>query len=211
MESDLAEIKRQKNEYKDAVENFVDEYTGRLDDESVIDSWRTEVGDIGRRVNTHAREIRDRKEALFPTVTGDKRNLEIQEALLAVQQLTLQEKQKSNATKTKVREDDSKCLAETEGNLFFGECSVLGDMMADENWQEVDDEVVSQGMRNLAKWQEQWNQIERSYRKYENMSVRYNFSAIDKEAVKATYDDKRDKFEATREALVKEDSTGCIH
>ena len=200
--SDLAEIKRQKNEYQDAVEDFVEEYTGRLDDETVIEDWKKEVKDIGRRVKNHAKEIRDRREYLFPTLPGEKKSQEIQKDILAVQQLTLQEKQK----KTKLREDDSKFLAQTEANLFFGESSVLCDMMPDENWSEVEDEVISQGMRNLAKWQDQWNQIERQYRKYENTAVRNNFSEIDKEAVKTTYDEKREKFETTRDALIKEDS-----
>ena len=200
--SDLAEIKRQKNEYQDAVEDFVEEYTGRLDDETVIEDWKKEVKDIGRRVKNHAKEIRDRREYLFPTLPGEKKSQEIQKDILAVQQLTLQEKQK----KTKLREDDSKFLAQTEANLFFGESSVLCDMMPDENWSEVEDEVISQGMRNLAKWQDQWNQIERQYRKYENTAVRNNFSEIDKEAVKTTYDEKREQFETTRDALIKEDS-----
>ena len=200
--SDLAEIKRQKNEYQDAVDDFVEEYSGRLDDETVIDDWKREVKDIGRRVKQHAKEIRDRREQLFPTLTGEKKSQEIQKDILAVQQLTLQEKQK----KSKLREDDSKFLAKTEANLFFGESSVLCDMMPDENWSEVEDEVISQGMRNLAKWQDQWNQIERQYRKYENTATRNNFSEIDKEAVKTTYDEKREQFEATRDALIKEDS-----
>ena len=206
LEGELADIKKLKNEYQDGVEDLIEEYEGRVDNESVLDKWKKDLVDVKKRVKNHARDIRDRK-ALFPTgqfPDGDRRSMD---ALLKLQELTLQEKQKSNAVKSKEKEDDSNVLAESEGNLFFGECSVFGDMMTDENWEEVEDEVISQGVRNLAKWQEQWNQIERSYRKYENMAVRHNFSEINRDAVRTTYEEKREMFEVTRDALVKEDST----
>jgi hypothetical protein len=82
----------------------------------------------------------------------------------------------------------------------------LLDMMVDENWDIADDDVVSSAMRSLSKWQEQWNIIERSYRKYENMSIKHNFPEHRKEAVKATYEENKEKFESVKEALNKQDS-----
>ena len=37
-------------------------------------------------------------------------------------------------------------LAEAEANTFLGECSILGDIMVEENWAEVDEETVSMGI-----------------------------------------------------------------
>ena len=66
----------------------------------------------------------------------------------------------------------------------LGECSVLGDMMATEkDWEEVADEEVSNAMRNLNKWQDQMNNVERVFRKYENMAIKHNFPEVKKEAV----------------------------
>ena len=72
--------------------------------------------------------------------------------------------------------------------------------MPDEDWSAVDDDVVSQGMRSLPKWQEQWNQLERAYRKYENLSLR-------QDAVKSKYNDLRSRFDSAKDLLQKEDST----
>ena len=209
LERDLGEIKRMKNAYQDGVQDFLDQYTDLVDDPSVLDRWKTDVIEIGNDVKNHAKKIRDRREVLFPSVqlsVNEQRSLEIQEATLKLQELTLDEKKRSNSVKVQQKLNEDKILAETEGNTFFGECSVFGDMMPDENWEVVENEVVSHGMRNLGKWQEQWNQIERSYRKYENMAVKHNFSEVDREAVKATYEDNRERFEVTRKALIKEDS-----
>ena len=54
-------------------------------------------------------------------------------------------------------------MTETEGNTFLGECSLLGDLMEDEDWEDVDDEAVSSAMRNLSKWQDQMTIIENPY------------------------------------------------
>ena len=207
IESELAAIKKSKNDYQDSVEDFVEEYTGRLDDPSILESWKKDVVDIGKKVKSHAKSIRDKREELFPDNATAQKSLKIQEALLLLQQQTLEEKQKSNAEKIKDREADVRCLADEEKNLFFGECSVLEDIMPDEDWTVVDDDVISQNMRSLSKWQEQWCQLERAYRKYENLSLRHLFPQVDKDAVKAKYDDLRDRFDNTKELLQKEDST----
>ena len=51
---------------------------------------------------------------------------------------------------------------------------MLSDMMPDEDWVEADDDIISDAVRRLSKWQEQWICIERSYRKYENMALKHS-------------------------------------
>ena len=97
-------------------------------------------------------------------------------------------------------------LAQTEANLLLGEISVLGDIMIEENWEEVDDETVGHAMRNLSKWQDQMNIVERSYRRYENMALKHSFSQERKESMAATYQDRKERFESTRDAVQQEDS-----
>ena len=52
-----------------------------------------------------------------------KRQLEIQEASLKLQEQTLAEKQASNAAKLKEKEQEAVVLAQTESNAFLGECT----------------------------------------------------------------------------------------
>ena len=60
--------------------------------------------------------------------------------------------------------------AEAEVNTLLGECSVFCDMMGLEvDFSEVEDDIISRGMRDLASWQDQMNTIERAFRKFENV------------------------------------------
>ena len=209
LERDLDRIKEMKNEYQDGVEDFLEEYNELVDDVSVLVRWRADVSAIGREVKEHANRIRAKKESLSPTSQlseMEMRSLEIQEAALKLQQLSLAEKQKSSAAKEKEKADENLILADTESNIFLGECSVLGDLMADENWKEVEDETVSNAMRNLTKWQDQMSSIDRAYRKYENMALKHNFTQEKQEAMKVTYQDRKERFENTRDAVQKEDA-----
>ena len=108
-------------------------------------------GILQREVKKHARKIRDRREALFPTSTNEKRILDIQEQTLKLQELTLKEKQKSSHAKEQDKKEESLVLAETEANLFLGECSVLSDIMPEDDWKEADDGVISDAVRRLSK------------------------------------------------------------
>ena len=92
----------------------------------------------------------------------DKRSLQLQKSSLKIRELTLKEIQASNAAKAKEKEEEASILANTEANLFLGECSVLSQLMVEESWEEVEDEVISNAIRNLSKWQDQLNVIERS-------------------------------------------------
>ena len=133
MERDLNVIKEIKNVYQDAVEDFIDKFRERLEeDSSVLASWVNDVSAIAQEVRTHANKLRAKKESLFQNqhMSTHQRSLEIQEASLKLQELTLQEKKDSTATKEKEKAAEDLVLAETEANFFLGECSVLGDIMA---------------------------------------------------------------------------------
>ena len=209
LERDLDRIRLLRNEYQDGIEDFLEEFQHLVEDENVLLRWRGEVPAIGREVKEHANRLRTKMEYLNPTSRFsemEKKSLEIQERVLKVQEQSFQEQQKHSAAKVNEKEAEDLLVASTEANLFLGECSVLGDIMADENWEEADDETVGKAMRSLGKWQEQMSSIDRSYRKYENMAMRHSFAEEKKEAMKATYQDRKERFENTRDAVEKEDS-----
>ena len=54
-------------------------------------------------------------------------------------------------------------MAESEGSLVLAECSVFTDMLTVvSDWEEVDDEKITDAMRSLDKWQQQMNILERT-------------------------------------------------
>ena len=67
------------------------------------------------------------------------------------------------------------------------------------DWEEVTDDFDENAMRNLSKWQDQMNEVERAFRRYENMSLKHSFPVDKKEAMLATYEDYRVKFETARD------------
>ena len=192
MELDLADIKSLRNQYQDGVLDFIEEFKSELEEYlPVLQEWRADVSAVGLIV---------KKESLFPSPQlsdMDRQTLEIHRATMEFQQQSLQDQRSIHADQPQNKSEDSRILAETEANTFLGECSVLGDIMTDETWDEVDDETVSDAMRKLSKWQDQMTSIERSYRKYENMATKHNFPMEKQEAIKHTYDDKKDMFETT--------------
>ena len=209
LEGELGEIKKLKNTYLNGVEDFIERYQHSMHDPRMIERFKVDIPVVGREVKEHAGKIRDKKEALFPInqlTASERESLEIQRATLKLQELIFEEKKDAYATRAQEKSEEDKVLAETEANLFLGECSVLGDMMIDETWEAVEDDEISSAMRSLSKWQEQWNCVERSYRKYENMAVKHKFPETRREAVKATYDDRKDRFENTRDDLKTEDT-----
>ena len=208
LEKDLSDIKKLKNEYQDLIEDYIDQYIKESDSE-LCDRWRNEITIVGKLVKDHARLIRDKKEELFPTQllsAVDKRTLEIQEETLKLKQKSLDEKQKLETSKQNEKLEESRLAAETEANLVLGECSVLGDIMPDKEWKDLDDNEISEAVRNIAKWQDQMLRIERSYKNYENMALKHKFSDEKIEAVKSTFEEIKAKYEANCEALKEEDS-----
>ena len=214
MERDLDRIAEMKDDYQDGVLDFIEKFGDIIEDVTVLDRWERDVHLIAQEVKTHADTIRTRAAQVTTTSrTSDNeaRSLQIQEAALKLQELSLREQQQTNAGKVQDKADEDRILAETESNLVLGECSVLGDMMATEkDWEEVADEEVSNAMRNLNKWQDQMNNVERVFRKYENMAIKHNFPEVKKEAVQDTYHEYRSRFETARDAVKKEDVDRCL-
>ena len=68
-----------------------------------------------------------KKESLVPTPA--ERNVQIAEASLKLQQLSLKEQQEVRAEKAQKEAEENRVLPETEANLVLGECSVLGDIL----------------------------------------------------------------------------------
>ena len=77
--------------------------------------------------------------------------------------------------------------------------------MSDEDWEAADDETIGSAMRSISKWQDQMNIMERSFRTFENMALKHGFPEEKKEAMKAVYLDRKEKFEAAVDAVQKED------
>ena len=206
----LENIKALRNEYQNKVEDFLEDFDSELQqDPPVKAGWKNDIRIVGRIVKDHAMHIRAKKESVWPTATLsdiDKRNLEFQKASLDFQQLTLEDRQQASAAQVQDKAEESRILAETESNTFLGECSVLGDLVADENWEEADDETVSGAMRQLSKWQDQMTIIERSYRKFENMALRHKFPQEKQDAINLTYQEKKAMFDQTKEDVQKEDT-----
>ena len=211
VEPEIQRIKDKKNEYQNCVEDFVDRWeTTVVGDPHFGDKWRDEIIDIGNVVKQYSQSLRAKKGRFVPGSSD--RSLAIQEASLKLQELSLKEQQKVNADREANKKEEARIMAETEGNLVLGECSVLGDLLLDvSDWDDVEDEVVADAMRNLDKWQEQMNVLERSYRKFENMAVKYDFPDSKKDAIRETYEDYRDRFEKIRKAVKEEDASRALY
>ena len=209
LERDLSEIKKLKNKYQDLIEDYIEKYSGNVDDDEGLERWKREIVEIGRYVSRHARQIRDRREQLFPTMLHadiEKESIETQKKLVELKELSIKEKQNIQAASKQEKRAESLLLSDTEANIVLGECSVMGDMMPDEDWVEAEDTVVAEAVRNLAKWHDQWIRVERAHRKCENVALQHNFSEEKKEAIKAAFEDMKYKYETAKDTLKKEDA-----
>ena len=142
----------------------------------------------------HTDRLLAKKEQIAPTVRlteFEKRSMDLQERTLTLQELSLKQNQSVNAAQINEKQTEAGLMADMEQNSFLGEVSVLDDIMPDENWVEVEEETVSSAMRNLVKWQDQMNVIERAYRKYDNMALKYNFPSDKKDAMLDIYEEKK--------------------
>ena len=207
MEADLARIRDLKDNYQDAIEVFLDNFADFIGSEAV-NTWNKELSDVGEVVKAHADKIRTRA-AQITASTGStvisNRSLEIQEATLQVQQLSLNSAQALSQYQQVEKKTRDLLSAEAEANVLMSECNVLGDMMGSEvNWEEAEDDEIRAGMRDLSRWQEQMNTIERAFRKFENFQDK--FSTDRQEAFKQVYDEAKEKFQTARSSLKKEDA-----
>ena len=198
-----------RNEYQDGVEDFLEEFENQYEyDQNVLDRFRDEPARVSRLVKAHANRLRTRKEYLYPTPRlsdMERKSLDLKERSVKVKEIGLKEKQEASVASLQDKEAENLLLAQTEANLLLGEIEVLGNIMTEEYWEEADDEVIGNAMRNLSKWQDQMNIVDRSYRRYENMALKHNFSQERKEAIDTTYQERKERFESTRDAVQKED------
>ena len=162
MEPELTGIKIMKDDYQDKIELYLDKFS-HIMTVHTIESWRREVTAIGLAVIDHADRIRTRAAQVTAVSSfndNSARTLEIQEETLKLQELSLNNAKQTSEQQKFAKEASDLLTAESEANNLMGECSVLGDMMGlDIDWEEADDDVIENGMRNLARWQEQMNTI----------------------------------------------------
>ena len=141
----------------------------------------------------------------------EKKSLNLQEKSLELKQQSLTQKQNDSNNKALEKENENKLMAKTESNSFLGEVSVMLDMLVEEDWVNTDDETVASAMRDLSRWQDQMNVVERAHRKFENVALKHNFSTSQKESILATYQNLKERFEAARDSIQKEDSDRCLY
>ena len=203
-------IKKLRSNYLNRIGDFLEDYAVELEQDIVVkNAWKDEIPYMTRRVKQYLTMLRTKKESFYPTPQlsdMEKQTMEVNRSTMQFHQLSLDQMQKTNNTQVVDKAAQDRILAETESNTFLGECSVLGDLMIDEDWEEVEDETVSNAMRCISKWQDQMTSIERGYRKFENMALKHNFPQDKQDATKLTYQDMKDKFENTKEAVLKEDT-----
>ena len=91
MEADLARIRDMKDDYQDAVEEFLDTFSTTIGVGSIIETWTQEISAVSEDVKRHADRIRTRaakvSAATGSTIIGQK-TLEIQEASLKLHELS---------------------------------------------------------------------------------------------------------------------------
>ena len=159
-------------------------------------------------MKVHADKIRTRAAQISAVAScnaNSDRTLEIQEATLKLQELSINNAKVVSDQQRTAKTCEDLLSAESEANILMGECSVLGDMMGLEvDWHDADDDVISNGMRSMAGWQGQMNTIERAFRKFENVKSR--FSTDRQEAIQQIYDDSKKSFQTARSSLKKEDA-----
>ena len=207
LEPELDGITIMKDDYQDAIELYLDRLS-HIMTVNTRESWRREVTANGLAVISHADRIRTRAAQVTAVANSNAnsvRTLEIQEETLKLQELSINNAKQTSEQQRLEQETSDLLSAESEANILIGECSVLGDMMGLEiDWESADDDVIGNGMRNLAGWQEQMNTIERSFRKFENVKSR--FTSDRQEAIQQIYDENKEKFQTARSSLKKEDA-----
>ena len=62
--------------------------------------------------------------------------MEVHKSTMDVHQLSLDQMQKTSTAQVADKAEQDRIMAETEGTTFLGECSVLADLMKDENCED---------------------------------------------------------------------------
>ena len=189
------------DEYSNGVEAVLHQSKDDLDAESVK-KYEDDIENMMNEVKKHERGIMKKKKEISPPPTPLS-TYEAQMIQLQMKTLSLQEASQAKANNEKV--EKAAKLSETKANEFYGETSVMGDLLLEEDWNLVDNTVVSQGMRLLSSWQTQMNLIERKYREYENDALLHSFPPEKTNAVDAEYARIRAKFESVKEVVIFQD------
>ena len=165
IEEKLDKIKDMRTDYLNLVNDFLEDYASELVQDPVMKgAWKDAF--VNNTVRQHAITVTNKKESLFPRPQLselERQTMEVHKSTMEFHQISLDQMQKTSTAQGIDKAEQDRIMAETEGNTFLGECSVLGDLMEDEDWEDVDDEAVSSAMRNLSKWQDQMTIIENPY------------------------------------------------
>ena len=123
MEADLARIRDMKDDYQDAIEVFLDMFSDTMGSRAV-DTWNREVSVVGKEVKVHADKIRTRA-AQISAVAGcsanSDRTLEIQEATLKLQELSINNAKAVSDQQRTAKTCEDLLSAESEANVLMGE------------------------------------------------------------------------------------------
>ena len=194
---------------------YMDEYINNV--EAIIASNKDDMGvdlvkkyedDIEyviKEVRKHKRKIKDKMKKVSPPAPPPTPLSTYEKEILRLQEKTLKLQEDAKAKTEADKKEKATVLPETKSNEFYGETSVMGDLLLDEDWDLADNTVVSQGMRLITAWQAQINVIERKYREYENDALLYSFPQAKTDAVDAEYTRIRAKFDSVKEAVTKQD------
>ena len=210
LERDLREIRDVQDDYCDAVDDYLEDYESEIQEDPVQKrQWELDKKNVRTQVREHANSIRRRKESLYPVQVlspMEKNTIEYHQKSLEIQVQSLKEQQQAKEVQQQEKIKQDEVLAETESNTFLAECRVLEDLMPDETWEEMEDEDIGKAMREMSKWQDQITNLERCFSKFENLSLKHNFSEDKKEAIRLSFQEKKDLFEVTKAAVLKEDA-----
>ena len=200
VEQELKTILISLDEYSNGVDTVLAGYKEAMG-EAMVQQYEADLLNLFVEVKRHKRQVMDKQKEVSPPPTHS--TYETEMLRLQLRSLNLQESALGTAESDK--KEKRVILAETTSNEFYGETSVMGDLLMEENWDLADNTTVSQGMRALSAWQAQMNVIERKYRAFENEALKHTFPETKTEAVDAEYSRIRAKFEAVKEAVVYQD------
>ena len=152
-----------RTDYLNLVDDFLEDYASELVQDPVMKgAWKDDPAFVNNSVRQHVITIPNKKESLFPRPQLselERQTMEVHKSTMEFHQLSLDQIQKTSTVQVVDKAEWQRLRA----TPFLGECSLLGDLMEDEDWEDVDDEAVSSAMRNLSKWQDQMTIIENPY------------------------------------------------
>ena len=183
------------------MENLIKSSSGSLGTTNT-ERFETDIKHVMTEVKKHKKTILLKKKEFVAPPAG---LTAYEERMLQLQMDNLQLQKSSAAKAAEEKSRKGVVLADTKSNQFYGETSVMGDLLLEEDWEKTDNTTVSQAMRLISSWQTQMNVIERKYREFENDALEYSFPVNKSEPIDIEYARIRDKFERTRDAVLQQD------